>query len=160
MVIPDQLSTLRKRDEIRKGLTDEKVDILRKMAKTNLYFLSNTVLQYADLTVNLHGNLCSWLDRTRYDQYRLVLLPRFHFKTTIVTISDSIQIALPDDSGNLPYPFNLGPNVRIGIAHEGAEHAANFLQSIANHVLGNSLLLALFPQILPGTSQRKHRTII
>jgi hypothetical protein len=148
----------KKVEETRKGLSDTDVKLLRRTAKTDLFYLANTVLSYKDMTEDLHGHLCRWMDTTKYFQYRLVLLPRFHFKTTVVTISDSIQIALPDDTGQLPYPYNLGPNVRIGIAHEAAEHAANFLQSITNHILGNPLLLALFPEILPGQNQRKNKT--
>lgn len=157
-VYPNELETLKKRDEIRKGLSDEQVLLMRSMAKTNLFFLANTILQYKDMTMDLHGHLANWMDSSREKRYRLVLLPRFHFKTTLCTISDSIQLALPDDSGMLPYPFNLGPDIRIGIAHEGAEHAANFLYSITNHVLGNPLLLSLFPKILPGVGQKKNKT--
>jgi hypothetical protein len=92
--------------------------------------------------------------RTAGKQWRLILLPRGHYKSTITTIADSIQIALPDDGGNEPYPRNLGPEVRVLIAHEGKEHAARFLTSITSHFTTNPLLMALYPTCTPGKSQR------
>lgn len=161
LVIPDstqERQIMSSVEGFRKGMSDEEVRLLRTMCKNNLFFLVNTVLQYKDLTVSLHGRICHWLDQIKYDQYSLLLIPRFHFKTTCSTIGGSIQLALPDDSEALPYPHNLGPNIRIGITHEAATHAASFQQSIANHVLTNAKLLSLFPEIRPGTAQRKNQS--
>lgn len=132
----------------------EKINLLRRKSKTDLYFLATTILGYNKLSPGLHGHFSTWMRRTAGKQWRLILLPRGHYKSTITTIADSIQIALPDDGGNEPYPRNLGPEVRVLIAHEGKEHAARFLTSITSHFTTNPLLMALYPTCTPGKSQR------
>jgi predicted phage terminase large subunit-like protein len=136
----------------------EKIKLLRREAKTNLYFLTTTILKYNKLSPNLHGHFATWARRTNNKQFRLILLPRGHYKSTLTTIADSIQICLPDDGGNEPYPRNLGPEVRILIGHEGQEHAARFLTSITSHFRTNALLMALFPKCVPGKGQRMNKT--
>lgn len=136
----------------------EKINLLRRKAKTDLYFLTTTILKYNKLSPGLHGHFATWMRRTNKMQYRLILLPRGHYKSTITTIGDSIQIALPDDIGNEPYPRNLGPEVRLLISHEGQEHASRFLTSITSHFRTNPLLLALYPECIPGKNQRMNKT--
>jgi hypothetical protein len=136
-------------------LSSERIKELRIRAKTDLFFLAYGILGYSKMTENLHGDLCNWLEKTSTEQFRLVLLPRGHYKSTILTIAHSIQLALPDDTGLLPWPNNLGPNIRLLIAHETHDSAARFLYSITQHFLSNKLLMGLFPEIVPDP--RKHR---
>lgn len=98
------------------------------------------------------------MQKTWLDQFRLILLPRSHFKTTICTISHSIQLALTDDTGKLPYPYNLGPSIRIALFHEAATSAKEFLGEIANHFFSNPILLALFPELAPKKGDRANVT--
>lgn len=132
--------------------------MLRLKAKSDLFFLSQTILGYDKLSGGLHGHFASWLKKTDGKQYRLMLLPRGHYKSTVTTISDTIQIVLPDDSKNSPYPRNLGTNARVLIAHEGQEHASRFLSSITEHFRRNPLLLALFPECSPQKHHRMNKT--
>lgn len=127
------------------------VTYLRKLAKNDLFFLAHGILGYKKLSQGLHNDLCKWLEKTSNEQYREILLPRSHYKSTICTISGAIQISLPDDSGSLPYPHNLGPNIRVLISHETSEAATRFLYSITQHFMGNGLLMALFPELVPNT---------
>ena len=147
---------------------------LRRLTKTNLFFLSHTVLGYNQLSTRLHGYLCAWEDRSRtyyrYDkerqikeflawQFRLRLLPRAHFKTTIDTISESIQTVLPPDGLDLPYPYNLGPACRLLLGHEILGGAQRFLYEITGHFTGNPTLLALYPELLPNPrTQRMNKS--
>ncbi len=144
-----------KADELRNGLSQDYINHLRHRAKTDLFWLATGVLGYSDLSPNLHGGLSLWMQRRNLDRFRLILLPRSHFKSTICTISDSIQIALPDDKGSAPYPRNLGVDGRILIAHEANESAQMFLTEISSHILTNPLLQMLFPEIVP--QYKKHR---
>src|SRR5713101_8228419 len=80
-------------------LTSEEVGELRRMCKTDLFFLCNTILGYKRLSTNLHGHMAAWTARTSWEQFREMLLPRSHFKTTFWTIGESIQSALPCDKG-------------------------------------------------------------
>ncbi len=129
--------------------TSDHIKKLRKRAKHDLFFLAYGILGYDKLSGGLHRDFCRWLERTQSDLYRLILLPRSHYKSTIATISDSIRIALPDDDGISVYPRNLGFNVRILLAHETDGSAQRFLSSIRDFVYRSELLLALFPEITP-----------
>lgn len=132
--------------------------LLRLKAKTDLYFLAKTILGYDKLSPDLHGHFASWIKKTQEHQYRMLLLPRGHYKSTIATIADSIQVVLPDDSNNQPYPRNLGPNGRLLVVHESGEQASRFLFSITEHFKRNPLMLALFPECVPGKNQRQNKS--
>ncbi len=133
----------------RDGLTKEQWLYRRRRAKTDLFFLCYGVLGFKKLSVNLHGNLCTFVQNTDNEQFREFLLPRAHYKSTVLTIGDSIRIALPDDIGDQPWPRNLGPNVRICIGHEIDSMAGRFLSQITSHFMSNPILMGLFPECVP-----------
>lgn len=136
-------------------LDDETIKYLRSRCKNDLFFLNTAILGYDRLSENLHGDFCSWLGRNRGWQFKEALLPRGHYKSTIGTIADSVQIALPDVDKNNPWPRSLGPDCRTLICHETDGQASNFLFAITGHFLSNPLLMGLFPEIIP--SPRVHR---
>lgn len=127
----------------------EEIEYLRHRAATDLFFLAYGILGYSRLSPGLHGNICSWLQRTASEQYRMVLMPRAHFKTSLVTISDSIQCVLPNSSA--PWPRNLGPNCRILFGHESHEGATRFLYETTRHFCNNPRLMGLFPELVPNS---------
>ena len=156
IISPEQLLENQKLAESKVSqLTTEEWKHLRKRAKSDLFFLSYGVLGYNKLSENLHGHHCAWVIRNRAARFRLTLLPRSHYKSTIDTISDSIRIVLPDDTGEQPYPENLGTNCRLLIAHETQDQASKFLTSVTGHFTSNALLMGLFPECVPNL--RKHR---
>ena len=134
---------------------DETIKFLRRRAKTDLYFLCTGILGYNKLSPNLHGHLCAWHERNKRSRFREILLPRGHYKSTIETLGDTIQIVLPDDIGDEPHPRNLGTDARVLICHETDGQASNFLFAITAHFLSNPLLMGLFPECIPQRS--KHR---
>lgn len=142
-------------DRLTGELLSSDVDALRWRAKHDLFFLVTSILGYKDLSINLHGHLCKWLTETEDDRFRLTLLPRSHFKTTVVTIGDSIRISLPSDDENDIYPYNLGTDVRILLAHESAFGSSRFLYEITNHFCNNPLLMALFPECVPSRLKQR-----
>ena len=147
---PDEVAETRRKGEEKLGnLTSDQIRHLRTKAKNDLFFLAYGVLGYDKLSKGLHLQLCKWLQSFDNAQYRLILLPRSHYKSTITTISDSIRIALPDDLGISPYPRNLGMNVRVLLAHETDSSAQRFLSSIRDFIYRSDVLLALFPEITP-----------
>lgn len=131
------------------GYTTEVWHELRRRAKHDLFFLSYGVLGFKKLSINLHGHLSTWLQGTDHEQFREVLLPRGHYKSSVVTISDSIRIVLPDDAGIAPWPRNLGTNCRVAITHEIEKMASKFLGSITGHFMSNPTLMGLFPECVP-----------
>lgn len=140
-----------------RDLTIHQVKHLRQKAKDDLFFLSKGVLEYDLLSPRLHGHLSTWLRATRNEQYRLLLLPRGHYKSTIKTISESVQMALPNDGGIVTaHPWCLGPNGKILISHENRESASRFLFEIAEAFLKKPMMLALFPECVPT---KRHQRI-
>jgi len=137
------------------GFNDAQIKHIRNKAKNDLFFLCYSMLGYNKLSPNLHGDLCLALKKAAAEKYRLLLLARSHFKSTVFTIGDTIQTVLPDDLGTGIYPRNLGTDVRILIAHEKADAAGRFLFSITQHFTVNPVLTAFFPECVPNA--RKHR---
>lgn len=135
-------------------LSSTTISTLRRRAKTDLFFLCN-LLGYDKLSVNFHGHFCNWLTISQNERYRMILLPRGHYKSTIMTLAEAIQIVLPDDKGDQPWPRNLGTDCRLLIAHETAEGASRFLGAIQQQFLTNPLLLALFPDAIPIKGKHK-----
>lgn len=143
-------------EEEHRDLTMSQVKHLRKKAKDDLFFLSKGVLEYDLLSTRLHGHLSTWLRATRNEQYRLLLLPRGHYKSTIKTISESVQMALPNDGEIVPeHPWVLGPNTKILISHENRESASRFLFEIAEAFLKKPMMLALFPECVPSKRDQR-----
>ena len=134
-------------------LTTEEVYQLRWRAKTDRLFLA-TLLGYDRFSVDLHGHLFAWMARTAWEQFRMVLLPRGHLKTTGITIVDSVGAGLTVDPGmNVPYPYSLGPEIRVLLAHESQGPpggATRFLYELSSHYLSNPRLMGLFPELVPS----------
>ena len=144
------ITQVRKEAEKQYGqFTTEQWNGLRAKCKSDLFFLSYGILGYTRLSPNLHGHLCKWMESTASRQYREILLPRGHFKSTIATIADTIQTVLPDVNGDAIYPRNLGTNCRLLIAHETHDSAGRFLFGVAGHFLNNPMLMGLFPECVP-----------
>lgn len=141
-------------DKYRDLASTEIVD-LRRRAKSDLFFLSYGVLGYDLLSPKLHGHLCRWLERTRQVQYRILLLPRGHYKSTVLSITNSIQMALPNDAGIEVHPWSLGPNLKLLLAHENRESASRFLYEISEAFLRKPLMLALFPECIPDRRRQR-----
>ena len=151
-----ELSARRKKaEETYRDLTGDEIKYLRKRCKTDLFFLCYGPLEYELLSPKLHGHLCRWTESTRDSRYRLFLLPRGHYKSTILTIGDSVQIALPNDANIQHSPYSYGPNVKLLLSHENRESASRFLYEIAEAFLAKELMLALFPECIPSKSQQR-----
>jgi hypothetical protein len=158
---PDDVDKARARGEAKlhaMGLNDAQIKHLRAKAKHDLFFLAYGVLGYDKLSKGLHLQLCKWLQSFDTEQFRLILLPRSHYKSTITTISDSIRVILPDDLGTSPYPRSLGLNGRVLIAHETDQSAQRFLSSIRDFIFQSEVLLALFPEITPTRGRTDNKT--
>lgn len=152
----DRISKRRAESEKEFGdLGSEQVQYLRKRAKNDLYFLAYGILGYDLLSPRLHGSLANWLLRTQQKRYRMILLPRGHYKSTLVTIADSVRIALPNDAGVQDHPYNLGPDVKVLLAHEVRESAARFLFEVTRAFVDNPLLMALFPECIPTSKKNR-----
>jgi hypothetical protein len=137
------------------GMSEDLKKELRRRCKTDLFFLAYSILGYDRLSPVLHGQICAWLEKNNTERYIELLLPRAHFKSTIETISHTIQNVLPDDVGDQPHPYNLGTDARILIVHEVSRMASGYLFSIIQHFMSNPVLMALFPECVP--TPKKHK---
>lgn len=135
-------------------LTSDQWKELRVLSKTNLFFLCYSILGYTKLTVNTHGPVINWMDATRSKRFRLLLLPRGFYKTTLYTVGHAIQCSLTDDTNAEPWPYCLGTDLRLALIHEKETTAAKMLSEIQNHFLANEMLMALFPECIPDP--KKH----
>lgn len=132
------------------NLSTDQVKNIRKIAKTDLFFLATGLLEYSRLTENFHGHYCQWLARNRAARRRMTLKPRGHFKSTENTISDSIQMAIPNDAGVTYHPYNLGTRLKLLLAHENRESASRFLFEITEAFTAKEAMLMAFPDCIPS----------
>jgi len=142
-------------DKWAEGFTTEDYKAMRIRSKKDLYFLCKGVLGFRDLSVGLHRDMCRWHRRNRKARFKLELLPRSHFKSTIITIGGGIQVALPDDAGDEDWPECLGLNIRVMLGHDVKEQASHFLLQITDQYLGNPVLQALFPEAVPDVKRQR-----
>lgn len=119
------------------GFSPRQLDDLKLLGKTNLYFLSEGILGYNQLQPSAHAALCNFLDRSQ-SKRKMVLMPRGHLKSTICTVSRSIQKCLQNPDG-----------YRALIANEVALKAQAFLTEIKQHWQINEMLRALWPELVP-----------
>jgi len=116
----------------------EKENITRNKYKSNLYLLAKDLLGYKDLTAGFHYKyICKKIDEPRQKPIRMWLIPRGFFKTTILTISRSIQLQLNN------------PGIRILIVSGVLANAKSMVTAIGNHYLTNKRFRIWFPQFCP-----------
>src|SRR5262245_11023032 len=72
-------------------------DRLRYAALTNLYYFTKVVLGYRELSPRLHQEFCEYIVATRTQRRRGGLIPRGHFKSTIVSKSYPLWRLIPID---------------------------------------------------------------
>src|SRR5438477_10633306 len=113
---------------------------LAEAASRDLFLFTRGVLGYSDLTERCHGMLCTWLDHNP-SRFKLILMPRDHFKTTI-NISRVMQ-KITQNAEN-----------RILLANETATNAQRFLSVIRSHAESNRKFRALYSHLIPKEPQR------
>lgn len=123
-------------EEIR-GLNSQDLQDIRGLFENDLYFAAKGVLGYDQLREEAHRPLCDFLT---YDESmrKMVLMPRGHLKSTIGTVSRSIQKAAKS------------PDTYRGcIQNENATKANLFLWEIKQHWEKNEVLRSLYPELIP-----------
>ena len=121
-----------------KGLNSTDRDGLRTQAKNNLYILAKGVLQYPDVNPATHLDLCTFCTESP-SLRRLMLMPRGHLKSTLLTIADSIRLVIQNPEF-----------ARVLIASETATQAVAFLREIKGHWQNNIVLRELFEELVPS----------
>jgi len=120
------------------ALDAELMPMERELAKHDLFFLAHDILGYRDIDTPWHRQLCKIVTDTEHLRYRMFLVPRGTFKTTLLTIADSIRLAAL-----------YGEWIRIAIMSSKLENAQRMLAEIKWQFLHNVRLRRLFPEMAP-----------
>jgi hypothetical protein len=105
----------------------------RELGKRSTYYLARHILGYTKLSQDFHVALCRFYDRHLYD-LQLHLHPRKHYKTTLITISGKIRLAL------------LDPNITICIIANTLHNSQTFLKEMKAHFIHNDHFRELYPE--------------
>jgi len=113
------------------------IEELKQICENDLYFMTKNILKYAELEEEPHLGICEFIERERPAGFqgqfkKLDLEPRGIFKTTIGTVSRSIQILIKE------------PDARILIFSETYSQSKAFLSEIKQHLEGNNELIGLY----------------
>lgn len=114
---------------------------LATRGRQSLFFFAKGILKYKDLTLSCHGPLAEFLD-TNKSRFKLILQPRGHFKTSLCTISRTLQKIVTN------------PEERILIVNESSGNSEHFLNTIKAHVETNRIFRALYPESCPKDTKK------
>lgn len=111
------------------------IEQVRESCKNSLWFLCTQILGYQDWDV-CHDEIEKFLARPA--NKKLVLIPRGHLKTAIVTKAFAIKSILNN------------PNIRILLANQVWDKSREMLSEIKGHLEGKSELPKLFGNFVSG----------
>lgn len=112
------------------ALSTGELKVLRNRCKTDLKFLAKNICGMDAWEDSLHNDLAAFLEQ-KTDK-KLILVPRGHLKSSIVTVAWAIQQLLRD------------PNTRILITNAVWELSRKFLREIGGLLTTKSLLSEIF----------------
>ena len=118
--------------------TDERLHALRNRCKTDLRFLVTRIMQMPRWSSPLHDDLVKTVDSA--GDRKLILLPRGHQKSTVITVAWIIQQLLKD------------PNLRVMIVSATWKLSKDLLHQIKS-VLTNTALKDLFGDFNTGQTR-------
>ena len=127
------------------GNAEELRSSLREKAQSSLYFFSKVVLNYDALTDYFHLPFCNHIQNSIPKLKRGYLLPRGHFKSTIVAKSYPLWRL-----GGGGYSGKGDPrDLRIFLGGESSTVAEKNLRDMKWNLLHNELFQWLFPELIP-----------
>jgi phage terminase large subunit-like protein len=130
---------------------------LREECTKSIYFLARAVLGFRDLTPDLHLPVANFLQDPTISNRKLLILPRGHFKSTLMSIACPIWRLLPKHEG-WEEDQTDGPNSRILLSGSTATNAEHFLRRIKAVFESNQLFQWLYPELIPDWTKVKKWT--
>jgi len=139
----------------------EKLRRIRQRGRTDLLFFCNAILQYKDVSSEVHGEIIDHLQhfqggtevysdtgQVRYTpavslwelsgpRSTLILFPRGHLKTSIITIAHTLQ-----------WIINY-PDVRILISTATGDQVTKMIREIKGHLQFNNTFRTVYPEFCP-----------
>jgi hypothetical protein len=122
------------------------ITAFRRRAEASLYTFAKGVLGRRYLSPTLHVEVCRWLQAVP-PQRKLLLLPREHAKTTIVSHALPLHILIQPADGNRYFPGEPGTDQRIILACETEKRACDHVRVVRTQLESNALLRALWPAV-------------
>lgn len=110
----------------------------RKQAEESLFFFARYILDYSDFSESLHKPLCDFIQQA---QSQLTLIPRGHFKSTVISVS---------------YPLWLlvkYPDTRILLSNATLSNPEKWVAEQLLHLRSNPVLRWMFPESVPTPDQ-------
>lgn len=144
-----ELVTDRKGNIRQAGTVDPAGEAIRKArlkAEKDLYFFCKVVLKRDYLTPTLHGPVCDWLTKTPPVR-KMLLLPRRHAKTSIVSHGLPLHILIQPAENNLYWPGLAGCDMKILMAGEVEKRAAENMGVIRMVFEQNPIFRGLWPHL-------------
>lgn len=123
----------------------ERIDMMRYLARTDLFFLLWSILGRKDMWHPWLFDRCAEVNE--YCDGYLDLWARDHYKSTIITYAKSMQDIL-SSHGEEPLPKWHGREVTIGFFSHTRSIAKAFLKQIKRDFEENDTLRMIFPDIL------------
>ena len=139
MEFKNHLERLKRLEEVKekikpKQYRDAKFALEREACKDHLSYLITEVLDpsyYKPLLSPFHYEMINFAE-SQLSHRKLILVPRGHFKTSLITIPLSIQTILKN------------PEARILITNATLDNSQDFLRSIKGYFEGSDKLISLF----------------
>jgi len=113
-------------------INDKNLDeVKRQLCQLDLRYLCTRVLGFTDWDV-CHDELDQWYRLNEDKKFKLVLLPRGHLKSSIITVARTVQDILKN------------PNAKILLSSAVWQNSRTFLSQIKEYLRPNTPLSALF----------------
>lgn len=131
---------------------DRFIQRCKELCERNLFIFGYLVLGRDYLTRDLHLPVCNWLQRT--PPYRkMLLLPRRHAKTSIVSHALPLHILVQPEGGHY-LPNKPGYDCRIMLAGETESRATDNLSVLRNVLEKNELFRCFWPHLVWDNPRR------
>lgn len=118
------------------AMTEDMREGLKDMASTNLMFFAKGIMGFKDMTEDCHGPLCAFFELNK-KQYKIGLMPRDCFKSSVITMSGGAQTVLRD------------PEQRLLLRNESSTNAERFLRGIRQQFEKNKVLRGIYSDVIP-----------
>lgn len=112
----------------------------KRYVKRDFFEFSKEIIQWPDLQIPLHEELCKYVQYNKKKK-KLILLPRGHLKSSIITVGYSLWQIAKD------------PTIRILIANATYDMAVTFLSQIKDHIRRNEKWIEMFGKLGENTDK-------
>lgn len=119
---------------------------IRQNSEKSLHFFAKAIMGRDYLTKSLHLGVADWLQACPPFR-KLLLMPREHAKTSIVSHCLPIHLLIQPKDANIYFPGLSGRENRILLAGETERMAAKNLSVVAAAFEGNELLRTFWPHV-------------